>query len=477
MAMASTTGLKPHTPGGMAELLTIALPMIASNSCDMLMMFSTRIFLSWVRPEYMSAAMAGGLTSFMFLTFFSGLAQYSTAMVAQYLGAGRKERCPAVLGQALIISLLAYPIVLACIPVGYRMFAASHPAPEQLGPQREYFRILMLGGILALLRSSFSGFFSGIGRTRVVMFSTALALAVNLSVSYVLIFGYLGAPAMGVRGAAFGTLSGAFAAVITLAAVYFSPPNRREFPVRAGLKLDLPLLRRQLRFGTPFGLELFLNIMAFNVLVQVFHSYGTSEAAAMTIAFSWDTVSFVPLMGLNIAVVSLVGRHMGAGQPDTAHRTVQSALKLALTYSAFTFTMYSLFSHPLVELFRTRNDPAAFAAVRPLAVFMLRLVALYVMADAIGIVFGGALRGAGDTFRTMLLTVSGHWALALAGLILVRFVHASPRLTWVFVVALVMVVGLVLYLRYRTGHWRRIRVVEGPPPDPGATAAPLSDLA
>jgi MATE family multidrug resistance protein len=476
MSAGSVVTKTPHAPGGMGELLTIALPMVVSSSCEMLMMFTTRVFLSWVRPEFMSAAMAGGLTSFMFMTFFLGLTGYSTALVAQHLGAGQPRRCPAVTGQAFFIALLAYPLVLLCIPLGHAMFAAAHLAPEQIGPQRQYFDILMYGTMLGLLRNSFSGFFSGIGRTRVIMVSTALALVVNVVVSYGLIFGRLGLPALGVRGAAIGVLSGSFAGTAVLAAAYFRRANRREFGVMAGLRPDPPLLRRLLRFGAPYGLEFFLNIMAFNVLVQTFHSYGASEAAAMTIAFSWDMVSFVPLLGVNIAVISLVGRHMGARDPDTAHRTTLSGLKLALAYSAFTFTMFSLFSHPLVEVFRTRNDAAAFEQVRPLAIFMVRLVAIYVMADAVGIVFGGALRGAGDTFKTMLLTVSGHWALALAGLVMVRVLRVPPRATWIAVVILVMAVGGALYLRYRTGRWRDIRVLEAAP-EAGVDGAPVSDTA
>jgi MATE family multidrug resistance protein len=183
----------------------------------------------------------------------------------------------------------------------------------------------------------------------------------------------------------------------------------------------------------------------------------------MTIAFSWDMVSFIPLMGVNIGVISLVGRYMGARDPDTAHKATHSALKMALAYTTCTFLVFSLFPHPLVEIFRSRQDPAAFVEVRPLAVFMVRLVALYVMADGIGIVFGGALRGAGDTFRTMLLSVSGHWLLALAGILLVRVVHAPPRVTWAVVVVMVVAVGAAMYLRYRTGRWRHIRMVDAPP--------------
>jgi multidrug resistance protein, MATE family len=476
MSSASTTMKRAHTPGGMRELLAVALPMVVSNSCETLMMFTGRVFLSWVRPELMSAAMGGGLTAFMFTTFFIGLIGYSTALVAQHLGAGQPRRCPAVTGQALIISFLAYPLLLLCIPLGYRMFAAAHLAPEQLAPQREYFSILMYGAVVGMLRASFSGFFSGLGRTRVVMAATGLAMAVNVAGTYAMVFGRFGFPALGIRGAAYAVVLGSFVGLATLAAVYFGSANRREFPVLSGLKFDLPIARRLFRFGAPSGLEFFLNILAFNVLVQTFHSYGAPEAAAMTIAFSWDMVSFVPLLGVNIGVISLVGRYMGARDPDTAHRATLSGLKLALVYTTFTLALFSLFPHSLVEVFRSRQDVAAFTQVRPLAVFMVRLVALYVMADGIGIVFGGALRGAGDTFRTMLLSVSGHWVLALSGLLLVRVFHAPPRVTWVVVVVLVMSLGVVLYLRYRTGHWRRIRMVDTSPPS-AAPGLSVSDPA
>ncbi|MFH1144058.1 MAG: MATE family efflux transporter, partial [Candidatus Eisenbacteria bacterium] len=223
-------------PGGMRELLAVALPMIISNSCETLMMFTSRVFLSWVRPEFMSAAMAGGLTSYMFTTFFVGLTGYSTALVAQHLGAGQPRRCAAVTAQALIISLLAYPILLLCLPLGHRMFAATHISPEQLGPQREYFNILVYGAPLLLLRTSLSGFFSGLGRTRVVMVSTGLAMAVGVVANYVLIFGHFGLPALGIRGAAFATLIGSATGLAALLVAYFRPANQREFGVREGLR-------------------------------------------------------------------------------------------------------------------------------------------------------------------------------------------------------------------------------------------------
>ena len=459
-----TTAGRTHSPGGVSELLVIALPMVVSNACETMMLFVDRLFLAQLGPQYMSAAMGGGLTCFMFMTFFLGLSGYGNALVAQNLGAGRKNLCALAATQGLIVAVLAWPVVLSCVPVGEFMFRWNNIAPEQLAPQTEYFRILMMGAGLGLMRNAMSAFFSGIGRTRPVMVSATVAMAVNVFMNYVLIFGKLGFPALGITGAAIGTLSGSFAGLAVLAVVYFGKRNRDEFGIVKGLRFDRGLMKKLWLFGSPSGAEFVLNILAFNLVVLSFHSYGVAVAAAITITFSWDMVSFIPLLGVGVGVMSLVGRYMGAGKPDVAHRVTLSGLKLAALYSLVCFTAFCLFPELLVSVFRPGGGDGAFADIIPLAVFMLRLVAVYVFADAVINIFGSALRGAGDTFWTMVISVSGHWALALAAIFMIRVAKVSPRAAWGSVVFLVVGLGLAFYLRYRSGRWRTMHVVEPPPP-------------
>jgi len=112
-----------------------------------------------------------------------------------------------------------------------------------------------------------------------------------------------------------------------------------------------------------------------------------------------------------------------------------------------------------VSVFRPSEAGEAFVDVIPLAVFMVRLVAVYVFADAVANVFGSALRGAGDTFWTMVISVSGHWALAAGAMVLIRVVRVGPRAAWGTIVVLVIGLGLAFYARYRSGRWRQMRVV------------------
>ncbi|MCI0499615.1 MAG: MATE family efflux transporter [Planctomycetales bacterium] len=448
-----------HGPGGIQEMVAMALPMVASNACETVMTFTDRLFLSRLGPQQMSAAMGGGLTCFLMTTFVLGLTGYTTALVAQYLGANQKNRCAVAVTQALIISILAYPVILATRPLGLWLFEVMDIPAEQLIPQKQYFNILLSGALIGLLRNTLSCFFSGIGKTRIVMVSAMTAMIVNVGANYLLIFGKLGFPALGIRGAAWGTLFGGFCGLAVLAGIYFGPAVRREYNIVRAFCFDAGMMKKLLHFGYPAGVEFFLNLLAFDLLIMILHSYNLTTAAAVTIVFNWDMVSFVPLIGINIGVTSLVGRYMGANLPDTAHRATLSGLKLAWIYSFCTMIAFAFFPHILVGLFRPQEETALFAEVFPMAVFMLRMAALYVMADAVMLVFGGALRGAGDTFWAMCISVILHWILVAALFMLVRVWNVRPTVSWNVLCCIFMLLSTLFYLRYRQGKWRTLRVV------------------
>lgn len=454
-------------PGGIREMLLIALPMVVSSACETVMTFTDRLMLARLGPEQMSAAMAGGLTSFMLTTFFLGLTGYSTALVAQYLGSGQKHRCSVALTQSLIISVIAYPLILSMRPLAHWLFAVTHIPPEQLAPQKRFFDVLLWGTIISLARSCLSGFFSGIGRTRIVMVSAMTAMVVNVVGNYGLIYGNFGLPALGITGSALGTIFGGFCGLLVLLVGYLAPRNRTEFRVMQSLRLDGVVMRKLLRFGYPAGIEFFLNMLAFDMLILLFHARGLEAAAAVTVVFNWDMVSFVPLVGVNIGVMSLVGRYMGAGSPDTAHRAAMSGLRLAWSYGCCTLIAFSVFPEPLVQIFRPPGDSGIFAGAEPMAVYMLRLASMYVLADATNLVFSGALRGAGDTFWAMTISVGLHWALVGVLVFMLEVVDANVQTAWLALVIMILVFTVLFYLRYRSGKWRSIHVVEpaeeGPP--------------
>lgn len=457
-------------PGGINILASIAFPVIVSEASDTAMMFVDRLFLSQLTSSHMAAAMSGGLTCFMFMTFFFGLLGYANAMVAQYYGAGQPRKCPVVIAQALLLLVVFYPLLLACKPLGLKLFQLFGHDPVQLRLESEYFSILLFGGIFSLIRVVLASFFAGIGRTRVIMGANLAAMGVNIVANYVLIFGKWGFPAMGIAGAALGTIAGSAVCALILGVAYSSRRNREEFGIGRGVRFAPAVLRRFLHFGFPSGIEFLLNMAAFNLIVQIFHSYGRDVAAAVTIAFNWDMVSFVPMIGLNVGVTSLVGRYMGSRNPDMAARTAHSGMAFVALYGGILTLLFVFVPGPLVRLFTTGEGD--YQQVVELAVPMLRLAALYVLSDGTYLVFSGAIRGAGDTRWSMAASVVVHWLLAATALVMIGWLRLSPLLTWTVFVCEVWLLGGIFYWRFRQGRWRTIQVVESaptatPPLDPG----------
>lgn len=448
--------------GGVGELAALAVPIVVSQGAQTAMMFTDRWFLSRLSGAHLAAAMAGGLTCFMTMTLVVGVIQYSTALAAQYLGAGRPERCASASAQALLLGLLAWPVLLALKPLGVTFLARMGHDPAQFELEATYFRILTSGAILGFTRFGLGAFFSGIGRTRVVMAASLLAMAVNIGANYVLIFGKFGFPALGMRGAAYGTVIGDGAGTVLLACRYFAPAMRRRYRTLRTLRFHRQTFATLLRFGWPAGVEFFLIIAAFNVVVQWFHSYGPDVATAVTITFNWDMVAFVPMTGLNIGVMSLVGRYMGARQPDAAQRAALSGLKAALMYSGTLTVLFLSVPDALAGVFADPGVERGIGQILPLAIRLVRLAGLYLIADAVLLVFAGALRGAGDTTWVMRASVALHWLMAGVLYLLLKVFVVPPVHAWISFVAWIGLMAVIFGLRFATGHWRSIEVVRPP---------------
>lgn len=440
-------------------MVAVALPMVVSFGCETAMIFTDRLFLAQLGSQTMSAAMAGGLSVFVLMSFFFGLISYTTALVAQYFGAGEKDHCARALSQAVIVAVLAYPAMLALIPVAQWVFLKSGIDAVQLKEQGKYFNILIFGSLFNLARHAFSSFFTGIGRTRVVMAAAALALSVNVILNYIFIFGKCGVPALGIQGAAFGTVLASACATTFLLFKYFSVRVNKEFAVASHCVFDRAVMAKLWRYGCPGGFEMVLNLIAFTAMVFVLQSQGTVAAAATTIVFNWDMVTYVPLLGIEVGVMSLVGRYMGAQNIAVVKRVVVSGLKMGMVYSLFMVVLFGLFPVLLVEMFKPPVSDGIFADAQPLAVAMVKLVALYVSAQAVLMVFIGALRGAGDTVWAMRISVGIHWILLLVLVVMLHLGQSSVYQAWFALIAVFMGLAVLPYLRYRTGEWKKIRVI------------------
>ena len=310
----------------------------------------------------------------------------------------------------------------------------------------------MLGVIVTLTKTCLSSYFAGIGRTRVVMICDVCGLIFNVPLCYVMVFGKLGLPELGIVGAGISTIIASFFACLLFFLFYFEREHRVKFFVMNSFHIDWGVLRRFWRLGFPSGLELFLNVAAFNLFLLMFQGYGVVEGASAAIVFNWDLLSFVPMIGLNIGVISLIGRFVGANDMARTDEVMSAAFFLGIFYSAILAILYISFRFPLVEVFSPPEGD--FSEIRSLSAFMMIGLSSYVMADAIIIISGGVLRGAGDTRWLMYTSVGLHWAMLIAQYYVILVWQFGPQVSWLTFCAMIFAIAIVYVWRLQSGVWR-----------------------
>ena len=440
------------------ELLRLALPMVVSQGTFAVMIFTDRYFMSQIDPAHMAAALGGGVASFFSICFFIGLFAYANALSSQYLGAGEPEKCPRVVTQGLIMTAMSVPFLTLITFLVSGIFEVMGHEPELVELERTYYLILMAGVLFTLAKVCIASYFAGIGRTNVVMICDVFGLVINIPLCYVMVFGKLGFPALGIVGAGISTVIATVLAFALFVAFYFHREHREAFAVLDSFRLDLKILRRYWRLGFPSGLVLFLYVAAFNLFLLMFQSYGIAESAAAAIVFNWDVLSFIPMIGLSVGIISMTGRFVGARDMTRVNEVMTAAFGVALIYSPVLAIIYSLFRYPLVEVFAPPSGD--FSAIREISAFMMFGLSSYVMADAIILVSGGILRGAGDTRWLMAASVSLHWAMLVAQFFIIRVLELSPRVSWLAFVVMILAIAVVYALRLRTDRWRDPEVLE-----------------
>lgn len=441
-----------YNPTTLIVLMKMALPMVVSQGAFAIMIFTDRWFLAQISPTHMAAALGGGVAFWFAISLFNGILAYANALVAQYLGSGEFHKCSLVISQGILMSVALIPILLIITLLLRPMFAAMGHDPAQVELEEIYFTIMMAGAVLSLFKVCLSSFFSGIGLTRVVMTCDVIGIVLNVPLTWALVFGHLGLPAMGIAGAAWGSIiSTAFAIAIYLA-YYLKREFREKFSTLESFIFDRGITRRYLRLGFPSGMEMFLNIAAFNLFLLMFQSYGIPEAASATIVFNWDILSFVPLLGLNIAVMSLIGRFVGAGDMDRTNEVTSAGYILGIGYSLFLATTFIIFREPFVEMFIFYDDQAE--EIRDLARFMMIGLSCYVLCEGVLQVAAGVLRGAGDTRWIMFASTSLHWAMLVAQFFVIKVYNFGPKVSWMGFVLMVLAICMVFLGRLRSNKWR-----------------------
>ena len=446
-------------PCGGREVLAIALPLVVQTAFWSIMWFIDRMFLMWHSRDAMAAALPAGMFFWTLICFPQGIASFINTFVAQYHGAGRPERIGVAVKQGIWFGWLLTPLFLLAIPLAPWLFSGTPTAPEIVRQQVVYFQTLVLGAGAVVISAAMSSFYTGRGLTRVVMFVDVAGSLLNIALDYVLIFGKFGLPQMGIAGAGLATALATWSTVLIYWLLLRRKANRATFRLDDN-HFDWGLFRRLIKFGVPSGLPMLIEAVGFTMLIYAVSQIGKIEAAATSLAFNVNAVAFVPLIGLAIAVSTLVGQKLGENRPDLAAQATWTGLSLGMAYTGVFALLYVGVPEMFLLAHAAQADPSEFAPVRGMTVQLLKFVALYCFFDALQIIFVGALKGAGDT-RFILLNATIVSTLAVVIGRIGRDYYGGGLYWWWWVMTgWIFTLGLVYWLRFLHGKWRTMRVIE-----------------
>jgi multidrug resistance protein, MATE family len=446
--------------GGSRELLVLAAPLILSQSFMTVQIFVDTILLSWYDTDAMSASFPAVMWFWLPFGLLQVTAGYTSTFVAQYTGANRPRRVGPAVWQGIHFAVLAGLVMLVLAPTAHWLIAVGGHSERLQTLETAYLRCLAFAAMPMLIMSAINGFFSGRGQTWTVLGIEGVGTAVNVALAIVLINGSLGFPEMGIEGAGWSTVIGSWASALFALALFLRRRYREHFATSTGWRLERDLFGRLMKYGGPAGGQVFLDVLVFNIFVQLIGRLGDAAMGATTLTVRLNMIAFLPMMGLGQAVCILVGQRLGADRPDLAEKSAYAGLKWSFGYMCVIAFIYLAFPRFLVSLFQSDRDIGNFEAVAALVPGLLVCVAAYSVVDAVNVTFSFALRGAGDTRFVTLVTFCLAWPIMVLPTFLVVHNGASLYWAWWFATAHIFAMAACFYLRFRHGKWKTMRVIE-----------------
>lgn len=473
-------------PGGSRELLALAAPLIVSQSFMTVQVFVDSLLLSWHDAREMAATLPAMLWFWQLFGLLQVTAGYVSTFVAQYTGANRPHRVGPAVWQGIYFALIAGLLFLLMVPLAPYLIMLGGHTPELQQFETTYLRCLSFAALPMLVMAAVNGFFSGRGQTWTILLIEGAGTAVNVGLALVFVFGAAGVPKLGLPGvpglpdggiaaAGWCTVAGSWVSAAVAVGLFVRKKYRTEFASLSGWRFDKPLFKRLVRYGGPAGMQVFQDVMVFNIFVLAVGALGNAAAGATSLAIRLNMVAFLPMMGMAQAVCIMVGQRLGADRPEIAEKTTFTGMKWMFGYILLVAGVYLFLPQTLVALFEGDREIDNFREVAVLVPSLLVCVALYSLAEAPMMALAFSLRGAGDTRFVSLVTFALGWPLMVFPTVGVLLLHKYGYWPWGFDTALytawgsatayIFVMAVCFYLRFRTGKWKTMRVIEPTPVD------------
>jgi MATE family multidrug resistance protein len=454
--------IDPHA-GGLRELAKLAWPLILSSSFLTIQFFLDAVFLTWYDTRATGAVMLSAVLFWTCFVLLQTTANYATTFVAQYIGAGRKERVGPAVWQSIYFALFTGIAFMGLWFLADDVMSYIGHAPEVQAMELTYFRCLCFCALPMLITAACNSFFAGRGESRIVLLVDLCGTIVNVILGYCLIFGALGLPRWGVAGAGWALVCGSWVAASVAFGMMMRRRYRADFATLSGWRFDPPLFKRMMRFGLPAGMQWMFDGLAFTVFIAVVGMFGATQLTASSIAHRINMLAFLPMIGIGQAVAVLVGQRLGQNRPDLAERSAKVGLKVAAGYMTIVALLYVLLPSMFLAPFQNGEVTDAWRETAAVVTVLLWFVAIYSLFNSIEVVYTFALRGAGDTVFVTWVSILLAWPMMVFPTWLSYRFGWGLYWAWGFASAYIIAIAMVFMFRFRGGKWKSMRVIEHAP--------------
>jgi MATE family multidrug resistance protein len=438
----------------MRATLALAAPLAAANLAQMAMAVTNMVMVGRLGAAPLAAAGLGGMLFFTSGIVLQGVLFAVAPLAAHALGAGDRAAAGRIAGAGLALAvLLALPFVALLTSLDRLLLALGYDAAlaAEIG---RYLRALAWGAPASLGFAVLRSLFAALSHARPVMMVLLVCVAGNAALSWVLIFGRLGAPALGVPGSGFASAINQWLMLAGLACCLRLTPRFAGL-LRSSLAAGRAEMASILRLGLPIGALRGIEAGLFATTGVLMGLLGAAALGAHQIVINCAGVSFMVPLGLAQAATVRVARELGAGRGEAASRAGMVALALGIMFMGAAAAVLWTFPDAIIAAYVDLADPANRETVE-IARRLIAIAALFQVLDGMQVIAAGALRGYRDTMAPMLLAAFGYWGVGFAGGWLLAFPlgFGAVGLWWGLALGL-GVVALLLTLRLRRLASRR----------------------
>jgi len=415
--------------------------------------FADNIMVGQLGTAELAAVSLGNSFVFIAMSLGIGFSTAITPLVAEADGAGNKADGKSALKHGLVLCTLLgislFGIILLSKPLMYLM---DQP-PEVVELAIPYLDLVAFSLVPLVMFQAFKQFSDGLSQTKYPMYATIIANVINIVLNYLLIFGSLGFPKLGIIGAAIGTLVSRF---IMLGFLWALLKTKKKFYTYVSgfnfKKIEKKVIRKIIDLGFPSALQMFFEVAIFTVAIWLSGVLGKNPQAANQIALNLSSMTFMFGMGLGVAAMIRVGNQKGLRNFTELRSIAQSIFFLTLLLEIVFAILFLIGRHWFPTLYLNVGDLANQAdnmEVIKIAAQLVLVAAFFQISDGLQVVILGALRGLQDVKIPTFITFVAYW---LIGFPISYYLglHTELKSTgiWLGLLSGLTASGIMLYIRF-----------------------------